>query len=145
METKASQEFTLEVDKEHDRQQDQVKTPNSSPKVGRKMKRVSKENNDAMILRTESNEDHQILEEKDIHFFPPAEGTPAAQALQGIYLCFLYFSPHDNVHHNLSFVISLCIVFCLQPMLILKYLDWRKVLDESRVSNIPKQRISPNL
>jgi hypothetical protein len=45
-------------------------------------KRVSHENNDTIIQRNESKEDHVLDEE--VQFVPPAKGTPAAQALQGI-------------------------------------------------------------
>ena len=75
-------------------EQEQIKTPTPSPRAGKKMKkRISHEKNDAMVMKTESNEEHQVLEEKDIHFFPPAEGTPAAQALQGLKnTCCIYCS-----------------------------------------------------
>lgn len=60
------------------------KTPQTPPSTRTtKIKRGSRDKVDPAI-QNEFKEDDFIFEEDDVHFEPPAEGTPAAEALQGM-------------------------------------------------------------
>lgn len=114
METETTAEKVKPLEQhEEETVKDQVKTPESSPRVGgKKVKRGSRENNDLLKIQhasADSNEEN-LLDEKEIHFFPPAEGTPAAQALQGMSgmrICRKMLIVDSDEWHSLYYLIPL--------------------------------------
>jgi hypothetical protein len=82
----ANQDLALEQKENQDQvpvpEFDHAKTP--SPTRIKAKKRVSHENNDTVFPRIELRDsDESEDEEEEVHFLAPAEGTPAALALQG--------------------------------------------------------------
>ena len=96
----SSLEEILQDDSDHNQEQGQEHVPTTEthteteaittppPKKPTAKKRVSHENNDTVIPRNDSQDsdgskDDEELDEEEVLFLAPAEGTPAALALQG--------------------------------------------------------------